>query len=136
MIVVDDSPTARQAIAALLATDPGIRLLGQAETGRQAVEMCDRLAPDVVIMDAVMPDMDGVEATRRLMEHGAPPVLIVTAYAESADMDIVFRAMRAGAVDVVSKLDVLGADADPKSQADFLIKVKGVVAARPRPRRQ
>ncbi len=133
VLAVDNSPTARRAIAGLLARDRAIRLIGQAETGRQAVRMCDRLKPGVVLTDAVMPDMDGVEATRKLMEHGAPPVLIVTAYAESADMDVVFRATGAGAADVVSKSDVLGPDADPQLQTGSLSRAKGAVAARPKP---
>ena len=133
VLVVDNSATARRAIGGLLARDPAIRLIGQAETGRQAAQPCNRLKPGVVLLDAVMPDMDGVKATRKLMEHGAPPVLIVTTYAESADMDVVFRAVRAGAVDVVSKSDVLGPDADPQLQTDSLSKVKGAVAARPKP---
>lgn len=66
VLVVDNSPTARRAIGGLLARDPAIRLIGQAETGRQAVQPCDRLKPGVVLMDAVMPDMDGVEAPESL----------------------------------------------------------------------
>jgi two-component system, NarL family, response regulator LiaR len=101
VLVVDDHAIVRKGIGALLATEPDIAVVGEAVNGAEAVVQAEVLKPDVVLMDLVMPKMDGIEATRRIT---APPgkvrVLVLTSFA--AD-DKVFPAIKAGALGYLLK---------------------------------
>ena len=66
VLLVDDDHLMRAGLAELLAIDPAIEVVGEAATGREAVDPTRRLAPDVVLMDVRMPDLDGIAATREL----------------------------------------------------------------------
>jgi two-component system chemotaxis response regulator CheB len=82
VLVTEDSPTARALLVHILEEDADIQVVGQATDGHQAVEMAARLRPDLITMDVVLLDMDGLEATRRIMARCPVPILIVTAYAD------------------------------------------------------
>ena len=105
VLIVDDSATLRNLINGALAADARIEVVGQAETGSHALILADQLQPDVITMDVVMPDMDGLEATRRIMAANPTPILIVTGHIDSPDQNVIFEAMKAGAVDVMAKPD-------------------------------
>jgi DNA-binding NarL/FixJ family response regulator len=95
VLIADDDGLMRAGLGELLAGEPEIEIVGEASTGREAVERARRLAPDVVLMDVRMPELDGIEATRELTR--AVPnarVLILTTFEED---DYVFGALRAGA---------------------------------------
>ena len=95
VLIADDDDLMRAGLVELLTADPGIEIVGQAATGRQAVEQTRRLAPDVVLMDVRMPDLDGISATRALAQAApAARVLILTTFEQD---DYVFGALRAGA---------------------------------------
>ena len=95
VLIADDDDLMRAGLIELLTADPQIEIVGQASTGRQAVEQTRRLAPDVVLMDVRMPDLDGIAATRELA-RAAPGVrvLILTTFEQD---DYIFGALRAGA---------------------------------------
>ncbi|CAN5633810.1 MAG: response regulator transcription factor [Euzebyaceae bacterium] len=95
VLVADDDDLMRAGLIELLSNDATIEIIGQAATGRQAVERTCRLAPDVVLMDVRMPDLDGIAATRELSRAvpGAK-VLILTTFEQD---DYLFGALRAGA---------------------------------------
>ena len=95
VLIADDDDLMRAGLVELLTTDPEIEIVGQASTGREAVERARRLTPDVVLMDVRMPDLDGIAATRELSRtaRGAR-VLILTTFEQD---DYVFGALRAGA---------------------------------------
>lgn len=95
VLIADDDHLMRAGLIELLTADPGIEIAGQAATGREAVERAGRLAPDVVLMDVRMPDLDGIAATRQL-SRTAPEVkiLILTTFEQD---DYIFGALRAGA---------------------------------------
>jgi DNA-binding NarL/FixJ family response regulator len=95
VLVADDDHLMRAGLVELLTADPGIEIAGQAATGREAVDEARRLAPDVVLMDVRMPDLDGIAATRELA-WAAPDVrvLVLTTFEQD---DYVFGALRAGA---------------------------------------
>jgi DNA-binding NarL/FixJ family response regulator len=95
VLIADDDDLMRAGLVELLTADPQILIIGQAATGRQAVEQARRLAPDVVLMDVRMPDLDGIGATRQLARAApAARVLILTTFEQD---DYVFGALRAGA---------------------------------------
>ena len=133
ILVVEDSPTARALLVHLLEEDPEIQVVEQATDGRQAVEMAARLRPDLITMDVVLPDMDGLEATRRIMARCPAPILIVTAYADSPELNVAFEAMKAGALDVISKPTDFGGGASGDWGRDLVAKVKALAGVRPRP---
>ena len=99
VLVVDDQAMVRAGFAAVLDAQPGIDVLGQAADGREAVELAQRMRPDVVVMDVRMPVMNGLEATRALQTPPrgtdyVPRVLVLTTF----DIDdYVYEALRAGA---------------------------------------
>jgi DNA-binding NarL/FixJ family response regulator len=95
VLIADDDDLMRAGLAELLSGDPSIEIVGEASTGREAVERARRLDPDVVLMDIRMPDVDGIEATRELTGAAARArVLILTTFEQD---DYIFGALRAGA---------------------------------------
>jgi DNA-binding NarL/FixJ family response regulator len=95
VLIADDDDLMRAGLVELLTADPQIEIIGQASTGRQAVEQARRLAPDVVLMDVRMPDLDGISATGELSRTTpAARVLILTTFEQD---DYIFGALRAGA---------------------------------------
>ena len=96
VLVVDDHLVVRKGIRALLVTEPDIEVVGEAGNGREAVAEALRLQPDVILMDLVMPEMDGIAAIHQILAgQPAARILVLTSFA--AD-DKVFPAIRAGAL--------------------------------------
>lgn len=100
VLVVDDSESFRAQLIRILEAEPQIAVVGWASTGRQALEMVARLRPDVVTMDALMPDLDGVEATKLILRSFRVPIIIVSAVASG---HVGVRALGAGAVEALAK---------------------------------
>ena len=101
LLIVDDHTLLRQALRALIDGQDNLEVIGEATNGREAVEAAERLRPDVVLMDMVMPGLNGIEATRQI--HKRTPscrVLILTAYLEDERL---LQALRAGASGYVVK---------------------------------
>jgi two-component system, chemotaxis family, protein-glutamate methylesterase/glutaminase len=121
VLVVEDSPTWAEKLTLLLESDGEITVVGQATNGRQAVEMATDLRPDLITMDVVMPDVGGLEATRRIMATNPTPIVIITASENEKAFNVVFAAMQAGALDVINKSFV---DDDEAWQQELLTKVK------------
>jgi DNA-binding NarL/FixJ family response regulator len=106
VLVADDHPAFRRGLDLMLGAVDDIEIVGFAENGAKAVELSEELSPDVVLMDLRMPDLDGIEATRRINRLEAAPAVVVLTMFE--DDDSVFAAMRAGARGYLLK----GADQD------------------------
>jgi len=101
VLVADDHPVFRSGMLALLSSSAGIEVVGEAETGEQAIALAAELRPDVVLMDLQMPGTGGIEATRRILAVSPEVrVLVVTMY---EDDDLVFAALKAGARGYVLK---------------------------------
>jgi DNA-binding NarL/FixJ family response regulator len=95
VLIVDDDHLMRAGLVELLTADPDIEIAGQASTGREALAQTRRLAPQVVLMDVRMPDLDGIAATRELTQTAPDTkVLILTTFEQD---DYIFGALRAGA---------------------------------------
>lgn len=101
VVVVDDHAVMRAGVVALLASEPGIEVVAEAVDGREAVELVERLRPEVALMDLRMPGLDGVEATAEIVARGTGTrVLILTTYETDADIE---RAVEAGAIGYLLK---------------------------------
>lgn len=105
VLIADDSTVMRTLLLHLLRSDPQLEVIGAVEDGQAALDyvLQGRERPDVVLMDIHMPRMDGFEATRRIMEERALPIVICTATADPKELQVAFRAMEAGAVACVEK---------------------------------
>jgi DNA-binding NarL/FixJ family response regulator len=95
ILLADDHAHFRAGIRALLLTEPDLAVVGEAETGEEAVAQAERLQPDVVIMDLNMPALNGIEATRRIT-YASPHIAVLVISMFEAD-DSVFAAVQAGA---------------------------------------
>jgi len=102
VVIIDDSPTVRSLLASILA-EAGMNVLATGNNGEDAIRLVKDKQPDVVTMDIRMPNMDGLEATRRIMREYPTPIVIVTGSLKYQDVDSTFQAMRAGALAVVNK---------------------------------
>lgn len=116
VVVADDSGFVREMITSLLSGDPGIRVIGQAVNGKEAVDLVMELDPDIVTMDIHMPVMDGLTAIETIMAYHAVPILVVTS---SRDAGIAFEAISRGALEVMSKPEFDGHCAE-----EFISKIK------------
>jgi len=101
VLIADDHAIVRKGICALLATEPEIEVVGEAEEGREAITQARRLSPDVILMDLVMPRVDGLEAIRHITAcQPEARILVLTSF--DGD-DKVFPAIRAGALGYLLK---------------------------------
>src|SRR5215475_14577819 len=95
ILVVDDHPVVRQGMAALIATEPDMRLVGEAATGREALQQYRAHRPDITLMDLQMPEMNGFEAISAILAE-APEARIIVLTTYVGDVQVL-RALRAGA---------------------------------------
>jgi two-component system, NarL family, response regulator LiaR len=101
ILIADDHAILRKGIRALLSTEPDMEVVGETANGLETVAQAKALCPDVILMDLVMPNMDGIEATRQITtEHPDVRILVLTSFA--AD-DKVFPAIKAGALGYILK---------------------------------
>ncbi len=91
IVLADDQPLIRAGLRVLIADNPDLEIVGEAGTGVEAVELVENVQPDVVVMDIRMPDMDGIEATRRIT---TAHVLMLTTF---DDDEYVYASLKAGA---------------------------------------
>jgi two-component system, NarL family, response regulator LiaR len=114
VLLVDDHQLVRQGVRAFLDTQPDITVVGEADSGETAVTLAGQYAPDVILMDLMMPGMDGVEATRRVKQVSPrTQIIVLTSYHQD---EHIFPAIRAGALSYMLK------DVGPAELADALRK--------------
>jgi len=138
VLVAEDSATIRKYLVDVLAKSEGFEVVGEAENGKQAIELCEATHPDVITMDIVMPVMSGLSATEYIMAYCPTPILIVSASMNRRESMQTYDALGAGAVDVLEK-ETLSADpaaweAKLTSALRVASRVKVITRSRPRAR--
>jgi NarL family two-component system response regulator LiaR len=114
LLIVDDHAIVRQGVRAFLETQPDLTVVGEAESGEVAIQLATEQAPDVVLMDLIMPGLDGVETTRRLKQVSPrSQIIVLTSFHED---EHIFPAIRAGALSYLLK------DVAPRELADAVRK--------------
>lgn len=121
VLVVEDSPVVREFLLYILGSDPDIRVIGTAHDGEEAIEALRRLRPHVITMDIHMPRMNGLEATRTIMETDPVPIVIVSGSDNPREVETTFNAMEAGAVAVLRRPAGLG-HPDHEATAQELVR--------------
>ena len=115
VLIVDDHAIVRKGIIALLETEKDIQVVGEASDGSQAITMADQLKPDMIIMDLVMPGVNGIDAIRQITtQDQAAKILVLTSFATD---DKVFPALKAGALGYLLK------DSNPQELLDAIRQV-------------
>ena len=103
VLVAEDSLTVRKRIVEALSAMPDFEVVGEAGDGKQAIEQCQALHPDVMTLDMMMPVMSGLAATEYIMAYCPTPILIVSASTNRGELFKTYQALAAGAVDVLEK---------------------------------
>ena len=123
VLVAEDSDTTRQWLVTLLREDPDIEVVGEAKDGLEAVELTLKLQPNIVAMDIVMPEMDGFEATKRIMSVIPTPIVIVSNIANVREIQVSLQTLKVGALAVLKKP---GGPGDPENEKDSSIFVSTI----------
>lgn len=125
VLIVDDHKVVRQGVKAFLETQPNIIVVAEADSGELGVELAAEHVPDVVLMDLVMPGLDGVETTRRVKQASPrTQIIVLTSYYQD---EFIFPAIRAGALSYLLK------DAEPEELAEAVRKAaRGEAVLHPR----
>jgi NarL family two-component system response regulator LiaR len=115
VLIADDHPVVRQGLRTFLDLQDDLAVIGEATTGAEAVAKAEELLPDIVLLDLVMPDLDGIEAARRIRDISpATKVIVLTSYAED---EKIFPAIKAGAAGYLLK------DIEPEELASGIRRV-------------
>jgi two-component system chemotaxis response regulator CheB len=130
VLVVDDSAFARKVVREVLSSDPRIEVVGIARDGLDALEKIAELDPDVVTLDLLMPNLDGVGVLRALEGKARPRVIVVSTSDEQSSLAL--EALQAGAIDLVHKPTALATDRLYELSTELVKKVKIAAAAVPR----
>jgi DNA-binding NarL/FixJ family response regulator len=117
IVIVDDHQIVRDGLRSVLEKEPGLTVVAEAENGRRGVEVCRRIEPDVVVMDITMPDLNGIEATRKILADS--PATKVIALSMHSDKRYVRRMIEAGAAGYILK----------ESAIDEVVRAVGAVSA-------
>lgn len=131
VLIVDDSAFARKVIREVLSSDPEIDVVGFARDGLEALERIAEVRPDVITLDLLMPDLDGLGLLRALPKENSPRVIVVSASA--SDSELALEALEQGAIDLITKPTPLPTDRLYELSSELVKKVKAAAIANPKP---
>src|SRR6266404_5231159 len=122
VLVVDDSLTVRKRLCEVLGAEREFDVVGEAEDGKKAIELCQELRPDVITLDMMMPVMSGLAATEYIMAYCPTPILVVSSSFNRGELFKTYDALTAGAVEVMEK--PLADDIEGTWERRFIAMVK------------
>lgn len=122
VLIVEDSVTVRRRLCEVLAADAELEVIGEAEDGKRAIQLCQTLRPNIVTLDMMLPVMSGLAATEYIMAHCPTPILIVSSSTNRGELFKTYEALAAGAVDVLEKPQ--GDEPDGEWERRFTATVK------------
>lgn len=125
VLIADDSPTARTLMDAIVGAEPDLKVVGIAHNGLEAVQLTERLKPDIVLMDVHMPVLDGIAATREIMARVPTPIVIVSAVTQR-DVDLSLTATQAGALIALPKPDSPGSERYEEQRAELISMIRAM----------
>lgn len=103
VLIADDNPTARDNLVQIIGNTPDMQVVGLATNGYQAVQMAKSIPSDVIVMDALIPHTDAIEAIREVMDMNPMPIVVVCTTAASREANVALEAIKAGALAVLQK---------------------------------
>jgi len=124
VLIVEDSSVVREFLIHILNSDPEIQVIGTANDGEEALEAVGRTRPDIITMDIHMPKIDGMDATRRIMETQPTPIIIVSGSLSTNEVATAFKAMEAGALAVVQRPSGIGHPDHEETAGELVRMVK------------
>jgi two-component system chemotaxis response regulator CheB len=124
VLLADDSSLTRTILRDILHSTPDIRVVGEAGNGEEAVTLTGALKPDLIIMDLMMPIMDGLLAIEEIMVQNPTPILVLSATIDDKEVNHAFAAIKKGALDVMEKPSGVNIDADDGFGARLVEKVR------------
>lgn len=123
ILVVEDSLTVRKHVVEVLSADPELEVVAEAGDGRNGIELCQSLRPDVVTLDMMLPVMSGLAATEYIMAYCPTPILIVSASTNRGELFKTYEALAAGALEVLDKPSGGAADASWERSLISTVKI-------------
>ncbi len=129
VLIAEDSLTVRKRLCEILSADPDMEVVGEAEDGGQAIELCQALRPDVMTLDMMMPVMSGLAAAEYIMAYFPTPILVVSSSLNRGELYKTYDALAAGAVEVMEKPAADGIADEWESR--FIAMVKLVARIKP-----
>jgi two-component system chemotaxis response regulator CheB len=124
VLLADDSPLTRMILRDIFSGTADVTVVGEAENGREAVSLTAVLRPDLIVMDLMMPVMDGLEAIEEIMAHQPTPILVLSATVDEREVNFAFSAIRKGALDVMEKPAGQGIDPNGEFAGRLVAKVR------------
>src|SRR5262249_28211093 len=116
VLIVDDSTISREALRHVVQLDPRLRVVGEAKTGEEALDLVRRLNPALVTMDLQMPGMGGLKAIEAIMREQPTPIVVISERASGPGFDANYEAISRGALELVPKSSVFGVAMDGAKQ--------------------
>lgn len=130
VLIVDDSSFVRKALLRIFETEPSIEVVGTARNGKEAIDKAIALSPDVITLDIMMPELDGIEALKNIMETCPTRVLMLSQYTKEG-AELTLRALELGAMDFIDKSSTGSMDFFTLA-GEIISKIKAIATGKPR----
>ncbi|MEL6927605.1 MAG: response regulator [Cyanobacteria bacterium J06600_6] len=130
VLVVEDSAVAINIYEKMLASSRHIEVIGKAANGKEGLDLVAQLSPDVICTDLQMPQMDGLEFTKRVMANSPTPILVLSNAVQKSDVDNIYEVMKAGAVDVMAKPQTALGGNTESMQNELEVKIRVLATKR------
>ncbi|MEL6927603.1 MAG: response regulator [Cyanobacteria bacterium J06600_6] len=128
VLLVEDSPVAINIYEKMLNSSRHVEVVGKASNGKEGLDLTSQINPDVICTDLQMPTMDGIEFTRQIMANYPTPILVLSNSVQKTDVDKIYEAMKAGAVDVMAKPQTALGNNSESMQKELITKIRVVSA--------